>query len=109
MSRGDVIIVVLPAGLGKPRPAVIVQADALGAETTTVLVCPMSSDVDEVKHIRPVVEPSVENGLRVRSQILADKNTPLRRPGVRQIIGKLDHAALRRLDQALLIVLGLAG
>jgi len=108
VRRGDIAIVVAPGELGNPRPAVVVQADELGDETTTVLVCPLSSDMQEASRLRPVFEPSTHNGLRVVSQAMADKITPLRRDRIRQLIGSLNDAERERLDRALLIVLGLA-
>lgn len=108
MKRGDLVIVVFPGELGKPRPAVIAQADELGSETTTVLVCPLSSDIQATDRLRPVIEPSVHNGLRVRSQAMADKVSAVRRDRLRQRIGALNPADRERLDQALLIVLGLS-
>lgn len=107
VRRGDVAVVVMPGDLGKPRPAVIVQSAALGEATTTVLLCPMSSDVEEFKVLRPIVEPTSENGLRVRSQIMTDKAFPLRREGMRRVIGSLDAHTVERLDRALLVVFGL--
>ena len=65
--------------MGKPRPGVIVQADELGDTTNSILVCPMSSDVSDYHQLRPVVEPSAANGLRLRSQIMTDKINALRR------------------------------
>jgi mRNA interferase MazF len=108
VKRGDIAIVVVSGELGKPRPAVVVQADELGDKTTTVLVCPLSSDTQEASGLRPAFEPSTHNGLRVVSQAMADKITPLRRDRIRQLIGSLNDAERDRLDRALLIVLGLA-
>lgn len=108
MKRGDVVLIVLQGELGKPRPAVIVQADELGDATTSVLVCPMSSEVSEFHRLRPVVEPAAGNGLRLRSQIMTDKLSALRRDRVRQVLGSLDADSSEQLDSALLVVLGLA-
>ena len=108
MKRGDVAIVVFLGELGKPRPAVIVQADELGDATTTVLACPLSSDVRDTTRLRPILEPSAHSGLRVPSQIMADKITPLRRDRIRQQIGSLSDLECEQVDQALLIVLGLS-
>jgi mRNA interferase MazF len=107
LKRGDVVLVVLQGELGKPRPAVIVQADELDASSSTI-VCPMSSYIDAANRLRPVIAPTVENGLLVRTQIMTDKLNTLRRDRVRRIIGKLDSEAGERLDSALLLVLGLA-
>jgi mRNA interferase MazF len=108
VKRGDVVILVAQGDMGKPRPGVIVQADELGDTTTSVLVCPMSSDITEFHRTRPVVEPTASNGLRLRSQIMTDKINALRRDRVRQALGSLDSDASERLDSALLVVLGLA-
>lgn len=108
MKRGDVVLLVAQGDMGKPRPGVVVQADELGGTTNSILVCPMSSDVSEFHLIRPVVEPSTTNGLRLRSQIMTDKINALRRERIRQVIGSLDDEAKEQLDSALLTVLGLA-
>jgi mRNA interferase MazF len=108
VKRGDVVLVVAQGDMGKPRPGVIVQADELGDATTSVVVCPMSSEVTELHRLRPVVEPTVSNGLRLRSQIMTDKITALRRDRVWRVLGSLDTEASERLNGALLVVLGLA-
>jgi mRNA interferase MazF len=108
LKRGDVVLVVAQGDIGKPRPGVIVQADELGRSTTSVLVCPMSSEVTAAHRLRPVVEPTASNGLRLRSQIMTDKINALRRDRVRQVLGSLDTDTSERLDSALLVVLGLA-
>jgi mRNA interferase MazF len=108
VKRGDVVLMVAQGDMGKPRPGVIVQADELGDTTTSVVVCPMSSEVTELHRLRPVVEATASNGLRLRSQIMTDKISALRRDRVRQVLGSLDTDASERLDGALLVVLGLA-
>jgi mRNA interferase MazF len=107
VNRGDVVLTVMPGDLGKPRPGVIVQADELGDTTTSVLVCPLSSDLSDFRRSRPVIQPSAANGLRLRSQIMTDKMSPLRRDRIRRVIGSLDAESTERLNSALLVVLGL--
>lgn len=108
MKRGDVVLVVLQGDIGKPRPGVVVQADELGDATSSVLICPMSSDVTKLHRLRPVIEPTATNGLRLRSQIMTDKINALRRERVRRVLGTLDEEVIARLDSAFLVVLGLA-
>ena len=110
MKRGDVVLMVVPGELGRPRPGIIVQSDDLGDNTTTVLACPLSSDVQANPNprLRPVVEPAPANGLRVRSQIMTDKLLAQRRERVRRVIGTIDAETSDRLDTALLTMLGLA-
>jgi mRNA interferase MazF len=107
LKRGDVVLVVLQGELGKPRPGVVVQSDELGALSSTI-VCPMSSHIDAANLMRPVVAPTVQNGLLVRTQIMTDKLNTLRHDRVKRIIGRLDSDACERLNSALLLVLGLA-
>jgi mRNA interferase MazF len=107
MKRGDVVLLVAHGDLGKPRPGVVVQSDELSDSTTTILVCPMSSDVAGIGRIRPLIEPSSSNGLRTRSQIMTDKLVALRRDRVRRTLGSLKPREIVQLDTALLIVLGL--
>jgi mRNA interferase MazF len=107
LKRGDVALVVLQGELGKPRPGVIVQSDELGA-LSSLIVCPMSSYIGDVNNrMRPVVAPTTQNGLLVRTQIMTDKLNTLRRDRVKRVIGTLDSDACERLDSALLLVLGL--
>jgi mRNA interferase MazF len=108
VKRGDVVVMVVPGELGRPRPGIIVQADELGETTTTVLVCPLSSDIQASTYLRPVIELAASNGLRIRSQTMTEKLLALRRDRVRQVIGAIDGETADRLDRALLIVLGLA-
>ncbi|MFD2182305.1 type II toxin-antitoxin system PemK/MazF family toxin [Rhodoplanes azumiensis] len=109
MKRGDLVLVVLSGDLGKPRPAVVVQADALGPDTNTVLVCPLTSDVTEDLPLRPTIRFSTQTGLVVQSQIMTDKIVAARRDRIRRPLGRLDSATVRDLNSALMVVLGLAG
>jgi mRNA interferase MazF len=87
---------------------VIVQTEKLGDSTTSVLLCPITSDVTGGLPVRPIVEADENNGLRVRSQIMTDKLLALPRSRVRRVIGRIDPETSSRLDTALLLVLGLA-
>ncbi|NVO15428.1 MAG: type II toxin-antitoxin system PemK/MazF family toxin [Rhodoplanes sp.] len=109
MKRGDLVLVVLSGDLGKPRPAVVVQADELGPNTNTVLVCPLTSDITEDLPLRPIILPTPEAGLVVRSQIMTDKIVAARRDRIRRQVGRIDSASVRALNAALMVVLGLAG
>jgi len=66
VKRGDVVLMVVPGESGRPRPGIVVQADELGDATTTVLTCPLTSDVQSIARpiLRPVIEPARGNGLR---------------------------------------------
>ncbi|MGO9802332.1 MAG: type II toxin-antitoxin system PemK/MazF family toxin [Steroidobacteraceae bacterium] len=108
MKRGDVVTVATAGDYGKPRPAVIVQTDALPAEHASVVVCQMTSDGDDAPDFRLVVEPTEQNGLRTRSHVMADKPVTIRRARIGRKIGQLDERDLARLNIALAFVMGLA-
>jgi mRNA interferase MazF len=100
VKRGDVVLVVVPSELGRPRPGVIVQADEFSKDLSTVFICPVSSDVQEKLPLRPIIEAETSNGLRLRSQIITDKMIALRQDRVRQIIGHIDSETSEQLDRA---------
>ena len=93
---------------GKPRPAVIVQTDALPAENASVVVCQMASDGDDAPDFRVTVQPAARNGLRTRSHVMADKPVTIRRGRIGRKIGHLDDGDIARLNVALAFVMGLA-
>jgi mRNA interferase MazF len=107
MGRGDVVIVAAPGDYGKPRPAVIVQSDAIPEAHTSVIICQMTSEIVEAD-FRITVEPGSETGLQVQSQVMADKPVTVRRERISRQIGRLRIDEIARLNAALAFVLGLA-
>ena len=108
MRRGDVVTVAAAGDYGKPRPAVIVQTDALPIEHASVVVCQMTSECSEAPDFRVTIHPSQNNGLRVMSQVMADKPVTIRRARIGRRIGHLDDKDISRLNIALAFVMGLA-
>jgi mRNA interferase MazF len=107
ISRGDLVIVAAPGDYGKPRPAVIVQSDAIPESHASVVICQMTSELAEAD-FRVTIEPGPETGLRARSQVMADKPVTIRRERIRQRIGRLEASDMARLNVALAFVMGLA-
>jgi mRNA interferase MazF len=110
VRRGDVVVVADRAGgdhAGKPRPSVIIQADAY-AETLSVVVCPLTSDDRLSPLLRVRLEPSASLPLATPSWIMVDKPTSLRRDRVRQVIGRVPAEAMLEVDRALASFLGIA-
>jgi mRNA interferase MazF len=108
VKRGDVVTVTASGDHGKLRPAVIVQTSALPAEHASVIVCQMTSDIVEASDFRVTIEPTEKNGLRTRSQIVADKPMTIRRERVGRRIGSLNDKDVARLNVALAFLMGLA-
>ena len=108
MRRGDVVAVAVPGDYGKPRPAVIVQTDAFPDSHPSIVVCQMTSRLVDAADFRVTVDPTSENGLRARSQVMADKPVTVRRERIGQQIGQLGADDMARLNAALAFVMGLA-
>lgn len=108
LKRGDIVVVAAPGDYGKPRPAVVVQADALtGAGLKSVVVCLMSSGELRAPLFRIPVEASPVSGLEKTSQIMVDKLFTLPMEKVTRVIGQITDAQRMQLNRTLAFVVGL--
>lgn len=92
--------VVTSGDYGKPRPALIVQADA-HAEHPSLTVLPLTSELHDLPLLRVTVEAGESTGLRLRSQVMVDKATTIPRTKTGGRIGRLDEATLAAVGRAL--------
>jgi mRNA interferase MazF len=108
MRRGDIWTV---AGgknyAGKPRPVVVVQDDSFDA-TDSITICAFTTDQTEAPLFRLPVEPNERNGLRTVCRLMVDKIITVPKSKVGMHIGRLDDEDILRLNQAILVFLGLA-
>jgi mRNA interferase MazF len=104
MTRGDVVMVSLPGDCGKPRPALVVQADRF-AEHPSVTLLPITSHLVEALLLRIAI--GVESGLQMSSQIQIDKPQTPRRERIGAVIGRADDATMVAVNRALTMFLGL--
>ncbi len=108
MKRGDIWTV---AGgkdyAGKPRPVVIVQDDSFDATDSTT-ICAFTTDETEAPLFRLPIEPNERNGLRTACRLMVDKITTVPKTKVGARVGRLDDEDILRLNQAVLVFLGLA-
>lgn len=108
MKRGEVWTI---AGdkdyAGKPRPAVIVRDDAF-ERVESVTLCSFTTNPLDLPNMRVAIEPSSENGLRETSRLMVEKVTSVRRTKIGKRIGRLSQTDMARLDDALIVYLGLA-
>jgi mRNA interferase MazF len=108
MRRGDIRTV--SGGkdyAGEPRPVVIVQDDAFDA-TDSITICAFTTDPTEAPRFRLPVESSERNGLHSSSRLMVDKITTVPKSKVGERIGRLDEEDVIRLNQAMMVFLGLA-
>lgn len=108
MRRGEIWTVSGGASYtGKPRPAVILQDNSFDA-TASITLCAFTSDPTDAPLFRLVIEPTETNGLRAASRLMVDKVSTVPKDKLGEKIGRLDDADIARLNQAVLVFLGLA-
>ena len=105
--RGEFVTIALSGDFGKPRPALILQADQFtGTATVTVLL--VSSTLVEAPLLRVTVHPNAQNGLRRPSQVMVDKAMTVKREKLGQVFGRIDSEALLEIERCLAVFLGIA-
>jgi mRNA interferase MazF len=108
VKRGEIWTVAGGADYaGKPRPAVIIQDDDFDA-TASITICAFTTDPTEAPLFRIRIEPNEANGLRSECSLMVDKLTTVPKAKLGTRIGRLDDEDLVRLNQAILVFLGLA-
>ena len=108
MRRGDIVTISGGKGYaGKPRPAVIVQDDSFDG-TNSMTVCAFTTDDTDAPLIRLPVAPNERNGLHATCRLMVDKISTVPKTKVGERIGRLDDEDILRLNQAVLVFLGLA-
>ena len=107
MRRGEIVSVVIPGDFGKPRPALIVQADQF-SDIPSLAVLPLTSDLRNVPAVRIDVDPDPSNGLMLPSQIMVDKIVTVGTNRIGARIGQLSGEGMTAVDRALAVFLGFA-
>jgi len=108
MKRGDIWTVAGAKNYaGKPRPVVIVQDDSFDA-TDSIAICAFTTDQTEAPLFRLAIEPNERNGLRAACRLMVDKLTTVPKSKIGARVGRLDDEDILRLNQAMLVFLGLA-
>ena len=71
-------------------------------------ICAFPTDETEAPLFRLAVEPNQRNGLRAACRLMADKITTVPKTKIGARVGRLDDEDILRLNQAVLVFLGLA-
>ena len=107
MRRGDLVTIAAQGDFGKPRPALVIQADAFNAHTSTT-VLPITSTLVSAPLLRVTIQPSADNGLLKASQVMVDKALTVRRDKIGPAIGRISADALVEVERCLAVFLGIA-
>ena len=107
MKRGDFVTVALQGDFGKPRPALVVQANQFDTHAT-VTVLLVSSTLIDAPLFRITVQPDEANGLRKSSQIMVDKAMTVRRDKLGTPFGTASDEVMLEVSRCLAVFLGIA-
>jgi mRNA interferase MazF len=75
--------------------------------TASITVCAFTTDKTDAPLIRLLIEPSGSDGLHLASRLLVDKITTAPKSELGTPIGRFDDQDIVRLNQAILVFLGL--
>lgn len=107
MRRGDLVTIAMQGDFGKPRPALVIQADQF-SEHASATVLPITSTLVPAPLLRVTIQPSAENGLQKPSQAMVDKAMTVKRDKVGPALGRIDADALVEIERCLAVFLGIA-
>lgn len=107
MRRGDLVTVAMQGDFGKPRPALVIQADLFAAHSS-VTVLPVTSTIVNAPLLRISIRPDPENGLQKPSQIMIDKALTVKRDKIGQAFGYVGADTLVEIERCLAVFLGIA-
>ena len=107
MMRGDLVTIAMQGHFGKPRPALVIQANQF-SEHNSVTVLPITSTLVPAPLLRVTVQPSAENGLQKPSQVMVDKTMTVKRDKVGLAFGRMDVNVLVEVERCLAVFLGIA-
>jgi mRNA interferase MazF len=106
MRRGDFVTIAMQGGFGKPRPALVIQANQFD-EHATITLLPVTGTLVAAPLLRITVQPSIENGLQKPSQVMVDKAMTVKRDKLGQSFGHIDADALVEVERCLAVFLGI--
>jgi mRNA interferase MazF len=100
------VTVALRGEAGKPRPALVVQADHF-ADLSTVVVLPLTSTLLDLPLVRVTIEPRPATGLQHRSQVMISRPQFVPRTRLGPVIGSVNAATLLEVTRRLAVLLGI--
>ena len=107
MTRGDLVTIAIQGDFGKPRPALVIQANQFNAHSS-VTVLPITSALVPAPLLRITVQPSTRNGLQKPSQIMVDKALTVVREKVGPAFGQIAPDTMVEVERCLAVFLGIA-
>lgn len=107
MKRGAFVTIAMQGDFGKPRPALVIQADQFD-QHATVTVLPVTGTLADAPLLRINVKPTPENGLQKLSQVMVDKAMTVKPDKAGPAFGDIDADTMVQVDRCLAVFLGIA-
>jgi mRNA interferase MazF len=107
MMRGSLVTIAMQGEFGKPRPALVIQANQFN-EHASVTILLITSTLVAAPLLRVAVQPSTENGLQTPSQVMVDKAMTVKRDKLGPAFGYIEANALAQVERCLAVFLGIA-
>jgi mRNA interferase MazF len=105
MRRGDFVSIAMQGDFGKPRPALVVQADQFD-QLATVTVLLVSGTLVDAPLLRVTVVPDEKNGLQKPSQVMIDKAMTIKRDKLGAVFGTATDETMLKVGRGLAVFLG---
>ncbi|CAK00896.1 hypothetical protein BT_0442 [Bartonella tribocorum CIP 105476] len=106
MMRGSLVTIAMQGDFGKPRPALIIQANQF-SEHTSVTVLPITSTLVDTPLLRITLQPDSKNGLQKTSQVMIDKIMTVRCEKVSPAFGSIHADKMVEIERCLAVFLGI--
>ncbi|CAK0756068.1 putative endoribonuclease MazF [Azospirillaceae bacterium] len=107
MKRGELVTVSLQGDYGKPRPSLVIQSDLFNDHPSVTLL-PITGALLDTPLFRLPIDPTPNNQLRKRSQVMVDKIQTVPREKVGSVFGQVDDETMVKVTRALLLWIGIA-
>lgn len=107
MNRGDFVTIAMQGDFGKPRPALVIQADQFD-EHATMTILPVTSALVQAPLLRVMVQPDDRNNLQKPSQVMVDKAMTVKRDKLGEVFGSASDEVMLEIGRCLAVFLGIA-
>ncbi len=102
MKRGDIFATIGRGDFStKPRPSLVVQADAFNTYHPAITVCPITSELTGDELYRIPLAANDKTNLMADSEVEIDLLQAIRRERFGHRIGEISDVAMEQVDQAL--------
>lgn len=99
--------IAIPGDYGKPRPALVIQADPFNKHAS-VSVLSVTSTLIDAPLLRIPIEPDDGNGLQKPSQVKVDKAMTVKWDKVGPPFGPVEENTMIEVERSLAVFIGIA-